>query len=343
MTIRFGLFPPIARRGGDLGRLFEEVCAEAQVAEECGFDACLIGEHHQQPVGYITSPLIMAAALAARTRQLRVGTGILLFSLYHPVRVAEDAALVDVISGGRLILGLGLGYQPQDFNAFGIPLGQRLSRFEEGMQILRQAWTQERFSFSGRHYNLREVSITPKPLQKPHPPLWLGAWSEPGVVRAARWGDAWLTDPIQNLPTIKRLAAIYREEAQRCGKKPRIVVMRDAWVGATRELALEEYGPPVLASYRYYWQHGAFKEEFDPWVKEVRSKDDLTLEKVCPDRVILGSPEECVREIERYHQEIGADYFVLAFRHPGGPSHERAVQAIRLFGEMVLPYFARQP
>jgi alkanesulfonate monooxygenase SsuD/methylene tetrahydromethanopterin reductase-like flavin-dependent oxidoreductase (luciferase family) len=131
MTI-FGLYAAIGDppRGERLRQCIDEVCAEAQLAEQVGFDAILVGEHHQHRDGFLPSPLIVSTAVAARTQKIRIGTGILLLPLYHPVHVAEDAATLDIIANGRLILGVGMGYQAGDFGAFGIPPGQRVSRLE---------------------------------------------------------------------------------------------------------------------------------------------------------------------------------------------------------------------
>jgi alkanesulfonate monooxygenase SsuD/methylene tetrahydromethanopterin reductase-like flavin-dependent oxidoreductase (luciferase family) len=136
---RFGHYAAIGDppRGERLKHCIDEVCAEAQLAEQVGFDAILIGEHHQHRDGFLPSPLIVSTAVAAHTQKIRVGTGILLLPLYHPVHVAEDAATLDIISNGRLILGVGMGYQACDFGAFGIPPIQRVSRMEEGIDIIR--------------------------------------------------------------------------------------------------------------------------------------------------------------------------------------------------------------
>src|SRR3990170_5010778 len=124
----YGIFLHVADRGrDDLHGLFEEVCAEAQLAEEVGFGSCMIAEHHQSLGGHFPSPLVWAAGIAARTTRIKIGPSVLLLPLYHPVHVAEDAAMVDIISGGRLILGLGIGYQDVDYAAFGMLPRERVS------------------------------------------------------------------------------------------------------------------------------------------------------------------------------------------------------------------------
>jgi alkanesulfonate monooxygenase SsuD/methylene tetrahydromethanopterin reductase-like flavin-dependent oxidoreductase (luciferase family) len=180
--------------GTDLTRMVDELIAEAQQAERAGFDSFFLTEHHQEPSGYFPSPLPLAAALAARTSTIRLGTGIAILPLYHPTRLAEDCAVIDIISKGRLILGVGQGYQEGDFAAFGLKVSDRVSLFEESIEILRRAWTEDKVYFVGKRYTLRNVMVTPKPVQKPHPPIWVAALGDEPMKRAGRLGDALLAD-----------------------------------------------------------------------------------------------------------------------------------------------------
>lgn len=155
-------------------------------AEALGIDGVWFTEHHFT-TDYICSPIVMMAAAAARTRTIRIGTGILIPSLYHPVRLAEDLAVVDVLSNGRLELGAGLGWSLEEFATFGVETGQRVSVVREALEVLRLAWTQESFSFHGRHFDFDDVRVEPKPVQKPYPTIWGGASTVDGASRVARW------------------------------------------------------------------------------------------------------------------------------------------------------------
>src|SRR6185369_5799072 len=172
-AMKFGLYSSIANppRGEHLDRSIDEVIAEAQLAEASGFDSCFFGEHHQDRDGFLPSPLIVATAVAARTQRLRVGTSVILLPLHHPVRIAEDVITLDLVSKGRVTLGVGIGYQPADFQAFGVPIEHRAAIFEESLQILRHCWSGEPFSFKGRHYTLQDVQVRPRPFQRPAPPV----------------------------------------------------------------------------------------------------------------------------------------------------------------------------
>jgi probable F420-dependent oxidoreductase len=334
--MKFGLYSSIANppRGEHLARCVDEVIAEAQLAEASGFDSCFFGEHHQDQDGFLPSPLIVATAVAVQTQRLHVGTSVILLPLHHPVHVAEDVATLDIVSKGRIILGVGVGYQAADFQAFGVPMEHRAAMFEEGIAIIRQCWSGERFSFHGAHYTLENLQMRPRPFQTPAPPLWIGASVPAAVRRAGRLGDAFVATPSTNLANTVSLVDTYRQAALQAGRQPQVVLMRDAWVAQSRAEAEAVYGPEVMTAYRYYWQNRL--AEF----RTMRSEAEFTLDNLAQDRLILGEPETCVREFHRWHEATGADYFLLRLRHAhsGGPAHTQIMGAIRLFGERVLPY-----
>ena len=334
--MKVGLYASIANppRGEHRDRCIDEVIAEAQLAEACGFDSCFFGEHHQDQDGFLPSPLIVATAVAARTTRLRVGTSVILLPLHHPVRVAEDAITLDLVSRGRVVLGVGIGYQPADFRAFDVPMEHRLTRFEESVEILRLCWAGEPFSFRGKHYTLEDVQIRPRPFQRPGPPLWIGASVPAAARRAGRVADGFVGTPSTSLENATRLADIYRHAARGAGREPEVVQMRDAWVAATRAEADAVYGPHVMTAYRYYWENRL--SEF----RDMPADTPFTLDSLAPDRLVLGDPETCVREFQRWQQATGASTFLLRLRHAhsGGPPHENIMAAIRLFGDRVIPY-----
>jgi len=333
--IKFGLYSSIANppRGERLDRCIDEVIAEAQLAESVGFDSCFFGEHHQDRDGFLPSPLIVATAVAARTSRLRVGTSVILLPLHHPVRVAEDVITLDLVSKGRVILGVGIGYQPADFRAFSVPMEDRAGRFEEGIEILRLAWGGEPFSFRGKHYSLEDVQVLPRPYQKDGPPLWIGASIDAAARRAGRIADGFVGTPSTGMANAVHLTEVYRDAARAAGRPPEVIQMRDAWVARSRAEADAVYGPHVMAAYRYYWENRL--AEF----RNLSVGSEFTLDNLAPDRLILGDPETCVREFQRWQKATGASTFLLRLRHAhsGGPPHEKIMEAIRLFGERVLP------
>ena len=333
--MKFGIYSSIADppKGERLDQRIDEVVAEAKLAEEVGFDSCFFGEHHQDRDGFLPSPLIVATAVAAQTTTLNVGTSVILLPLHNPVHLAEDVITLDLVSRGRIILGVGLGYQEADFRAFEVPVSQRVGRFEEGVEIIRHCWSGEPFSFHGEFHQLENLHIRPSPFQQPTPPLWIGASTPPGARRAGRMADGFVAGPSTDLGSTIELVDAYRQAAVNAGREPMAALMRDAWVAETRAEAEGVYGPEVMTAYRYYWRNGL--SEF----RSIGSEDEITLENLGPDRLILGDPEECVSDFRRWSEAVGTDYFLLRLRHAhsGGPPHEKIMAAIRLFGEEVIP------
>lgn len=313
---------------------------EARLVESLGFDAAFFAEHHQQPRGgWHSAPLTTCALVAGATTRLKVGTGILLLPLYHPITVAEEGATIDNLSGGRLIMGFGLGYQPIDFAAFGVSMAERVARLEEGIEVVRQAWTEGRVSFQGKRYQLEDVVVTPRPAQQPRPPIWLAGWSEPGVRRAARLADAWIVDPVQRTEAIQAMGAIYREECVKLGKTPRIALMRNVLIADSKEQAAEFYAGSTAASFRYYWEQNAFNPDYDPWAASIESADQIAFEEIARGRLLMGSPEECADQIAELVEATGADYLAVAFMRRRGARGADALAPLRRFGGRVLPRF----
>lgn len=346
--MKFGLlysFQSPARWPKPFPQLYQEALEQIGLAEDLGYDSVWLSEHHFLEDGYCPSVLVAAAAIASRTRRLKIGTGILLLPLYHPVRLAEDAAVVDIISHGRLILGLGQGYRAAEFEGLDIPMPERRSRFEEGLEILRRCWTEDSFSFHGRHYDLESVAVAPKPVQKPHPPLWLAATSRPAVQRAAKMGYAHFRSPMEPLPLLKRVNQRYLEALHHHGQDPTQIerpLMREVFVAEDREKAWEEVKEHLLYIYKDNYRVWGSMVDGDPerGYRIVTAEDDPAFERerICRDRFIIGDPELCIAEIERYQKELGISY--LIFRpQPPGLDHRKALHFLELFAQKVIPHF----
>jgi alkanesulfonate monooxygenase SsuD/methylene tetrahydromethanopterin reductase-like flavin-dependent oxidoreductase (luciferase family) len=320
--------------GENMARVIDEIVAEAQAAEASGWDGCFITEHHQQEDGYLPNPLLMAGLIGMKTQRIKVGTCVLLLPLYHPVRVAEDCAIVDQATRGRLVLSIGVGYQQGDFEAVEVPIESRASRTEEALAIMRHSWEGGRFSFEGRHFKLKDLLITPRPFQVSGPPVWMASWTPPGLRRAARIADGWIADPVQSLPVIKGFAERYRAECAKLGRKPFFCLMRDAVI-ADSMAAAEAESAPTMVTHRFYFHHGAYVA--DDYLKDVKRPEDLTFSTAAKDRLIVGSPKDCLDQLQMWNEVLRPDYLILRIRQPGGPSHEKTLQAIRSFGESVIP------
>lgn len=331
-----GYFPCTqdAPDGKNIARVIDELVEQAELCEAVGFDGFYFTEHHQQEDGYLPSPVLMAGMIGMRTQRIKVGTCVLLAPLYHPIRLAEDIAVVDQATKGRMVAALGIGYQPPDFDAFGVPLKQRAGRTEEAVEILRQAWTGEPFSYDSRYHTIDNVRVTPSAYQQPGPPIWLAGWVPAGLERAGRMGDGWIADPIQSLTVIKDYATQYRAEAKKHGRKPFIVLMRDCVIGDSWEACVEK-SEPTMVTHRWYFHYDAYVR--DEHVKDVKSSEDLTFEIAAKERLIAGSPAQCLEQLQMWKEEVQPDYVMLRMRQPGGPPQAEALEDIRLFGEQVIP------
>ena len=344
--MKFGLIftlqdPP---NGEHLPRLYDEVFAQAELAEAAGFETFLLPEHHQMPDGYLPAPLTFAAALAAHTKKAEIGTGILQLPLYHPLHVAEQIAVIDNIAKGRFILGAGLGLVEHEFNAFEIPLSAAATRFTESIDILRQAWSGQTFSHHGEHFNFDDVTITPRPVRQP--PIWIGAMSTITLKRAGRIGDGWLSDPLHNFDVMQAWSEMYQTAAQETeNDRVEIALLRNAWVGDSQAEIEHVWWPHVREYHLFYlrlgfFASGRFNAKWEPWVRDVKSDAEWTFNRVAPNRLICGTPDQVVAEFKRYEQATGCQYMILMLRCPTGPSHAETMRCIERFGKDVLPHFS---
>ncbi len=308
---------------------FDETLRECERAEAAGFDSVWLGEHHNNPILH-PAPLIGLAAVASRTRRIQLGTGVLLLPLYHPMMVAEEGAMVDMISGGRLILGIGAGYAPEEFAAFGYSLKERGSRLEESAALLHRLWTEQNVTHHGKHYQLENATVAPRPVQQPRPPIWFGAWAEPAIRRAARLGDAWFVGPSANLNEIAPCAQLYKKACNETGKGDgEIALFRYVFVASSKKAAISAAGGPFIQAFErmyFRWPH--------PVVK--RPAGQLTIERLAEERIILGDAKTCVDEINRFRRELNVRHLVCRFSVPGIP-REACETSLDLFTQEVMP------
>jgi probable F420-dependent oxidoreductase len=315
--MRFGLSP--LQSGGD----FDATIAECERAEAAGFDSVWLGEHHNSILLY-PAPLVGLAAIAARTRRVRLGTGVLLLPLYHPLAVAEEAAMVDVISRGRLTLGVGAGYAPEEFAAFGVSTKERGSRLDEAVPLIHRLWTEDAVSHEGRHYRIGSATLRPRPVQRPRPPIWFAGWVEAALRRAGRLGDAWLGGPSAKLDELAGCVRTYRNAGG-----GEVALMRYVFVAESLERARAVAGAAFIRSFEetyFRWPH--------PVVK--RPAGELTIAGLSDDRIILGDPASCVRQIERFRTELGMTHLICRMSVAGIPA-DASRASMELFTRDVMP------
>ena len=319
--------------GKNISNLIKELVEQAELCEKVGFDGFYFTEHHQQSVGSLPSPVLSSGMVGMRTTRLKVGTCVLLSPLYHPIRLAEDIAVVDQATEGRMVAAMGIGYQPDDFDAFGVSIKERAARTEESVEILKTAWKGERFSYPSRFHKIENVRVTPSSFQKNGPPIWLAGWVPAGLKRAARMGDGWIADPIQSLEVIRDYANQYRVEAKKQNRKPFVVLMRDCIIGENWEAVVSKSGP-TMATHKWYFHYGAYVK--DEHIKNIATEEELTFETIAKERLIAGSPEQCLEQLKYWKDEVKPDYIMLRMRQPGGPIQTEALKDIKLFGDKVI-------
>ena len=322
----------------DPPRTFRETLEQVQLADRLGFDAALICEHHVEAAGFFPAPLVVCAALATATERIRIGTGVLLLPLYEPLHVAEHAAMVDIVSGGRFILGVGYGYRQEEFDAFRIPLDERPGRLKEGIQSIEALWMNDVTNYEGKHVQYRNVTHRPQPVQSPRPPIWMAAKAEGAVRQAARIADVWFADPVTPFAVLKKRLAAYKETRAKIGKSTsgfEFPVFREAFVADTDEQAWEDVKKGVLHIYQEYLDWGHLLDEEG---KPVPPGTPGALEQL-RERFIIGSPETCIKGALRVKEELGCTNIVLRIKFPTIPQ-EKTLNAIRLWAEKVAPAIA---
>lgn len=325
--MQFGFIP------SEGGRLFPDTLREVALAEQLGFASVWLEEHHGNADHYWPSPMMALAAIAVRTSTIRLGTDVIVASFYEPVRLAEDAAVLQAISGGRFTLGIGIGYRPSEFELYGAALDGRGGRFEELIEVIRALWRGEHVDHDGRI--TVHGSIEPRP--DPLPPIWIGGWGPRTIERAARLGDAWVPGPTAELDRLELLRSDYDRALAAAGRRTDAVrrpLTRDLVIAATDAEAWELAEAHLL---------GAYRDEYGTWRHPIIGSDDAaptdSLEGLARDRFIIGGPESCRAQIERFRSRLGIDELILRLSFPGMPS-SRIQAGLRLLGEHVLPAFA---
>ncbi len=306
---------------------YAECLEEIEEGERLGFSDVWLSEHHYVDDGYLPSPFVAASAIAARTASIGIGTNILLLPLYHPLRVADDAAVVDLVSGGRFTLGVGAGYIPHEFEALGSSMKNRPSLMEEGTAVIRRALEEGRTGYEGKRWHFDDYPFEPRPARG-HVPIHFGAVTESAVDRAARLADGFLLGPGDPGETYR----ILQESLSRHGRDAEsfpFTVSTNVFVDEDSDRAWELLAPAIAYRLNRYAEWATPKGEELP--KPMRP-EDLSRDEVAA----AGTPEEVADRLVRLHRE--APYDQLCFwGRPPGVTHEQALGSMRHFAEEVEP------
>ncbi|MGE0308359.1 MAG: LLM class flavin-dependent oxidoreductase [Acidimicrobiia bacterium] len=319
-------FDPTRR---ELAAEMARLVSYAELAEANGLDGVFVSEHHAVDEGHLSAPFVALGAIAQATERVRIGTNIALAPLYHPVRLAEDVAAVDLLSGGRAVLGIGLGYRPEEFNILGVPRSERSARLTSAILTLRAAWSGEPITTSGSE----PVRVTPPPLQEPGVPIWVGAFAEVGVRRARRLGDGFIAPTVSVRAFDKRVGWL-AEEGSLDGFD--IAVPLNGFVGSG-DVWSQVASPLTYIERRYKrWQ-----VEAADLPRAVEFKDRYE-ELGRPPHLVVGNPDECVEQLRPWVGALGSlpdgarGHLQIRLTYPG-IDPELARQSVRLFGTEVVP------
>ena len=331
--MKLGLALSVQHRPDDSQMVrFAEHVEQVRLARAVGFSSVWASQHYlSEPFTYF-QPVPTLGRMAAETEGIALGTGVLLLPLHQPVDFAEQLATLDVISGGRLIVGVGLGYRDAENEALGLNPRQRVGRFVEALHVVERLWSGEPVSHQGPHFTLKDVRISMPPAQRPRPPIWLAANTDPGVLRAARLGDAWLMNPHTTGAALKRQLALFHDARRAAGRPParEVPLLRECCVAPTTAEALAAGGPFLDAKYGAYrsWEQDKALPADDQW--------SARFDELARDRFLLGDPAHVRDEIARYRDQLGITTLIVRAQWPGMPQ-DAVLRTIRLLGEQVLP------
>jgi alkanesulfonate monooxygenase SsuD/methylene tetrahydromethanopterin reductase-like flavin-dependent oxidoreductase (luciferase family) len=312
-----------------------------QLAEELGFGNMWLAEHHFSTYGYLSRPLMYALHLANQTRRIRVGTAVIVVPLHHPLVIAEEIATVDLLTGGRLDVGLGRGYQRYEFERLGVDLGESRTRWEEAVDVILLALAGRPFTYDGKYYKIAETTVFPQPVQKPHPPIWVTAQSPDSIETTVRRGFHLLSGgfgvPIERLREFRRIFDAQMAEHPpahpiRVGTQ-RPVYVTDSEADARAAAEQARWNMRVTLSLRNNYERVEDGHACPVPFANEPTTDDL-LEKFA----VIGTPDTCIRQIRRLQDAMGIDHFNCSFSF-GDLTQDQVLRSMRLFAAEVMPAF----
>ncbi len=314
-------------RHGPLEEVYSRALERIEIMDRTGFDAVWLAEHHFTTFSVCPSVHMLGVAAAARTKRLKIGTAVSLAALYHPLRLAEEVALLDVLSGGRVCWGAGRGFAPSEFNAFGVPPAESADRFREAVEIVLKAWTQERLNHESAHFRFDNVEVLPKPLQRPHPPVWMAATSPPAIDWAASQGFSIMMDPHGSFADMagkrrhyaERLAAAGFSEQGRDIPTARLMALAPTMAEAE---AVARRGAQWLVDAYAGPQHQKTLQT----ARDYRGKTPVDF--YVDDVIIHGTPDSVRERIAQLREEMNLNYLMCA---------PLSRETFRLLAEQVVP------
>ena len=340
----FHQFPVIP--GRPASEAFDQAFAQIDGAERWGLDVMWLAELHVDPErSVLASPMTIAGAVAARTRRIKIGIGVQVLPLCHPLRIAEEAATVDQISHGRLIFGVGRSGLPRTYEAYGIPYGESRERFVEALQIVERALSQPRFSFEGRWHRFEDVAVTPKPYQTPLPPIRVAASSPDTFAQIGKLGYPIFVMPRGTFADMKASIDIYRAAYSEAGHAGRgqVYLRVPLYVAETYERARAEPEESIMHFFREQAArlrasaNRAGTRAIEGRAERAAMLDQLTYDDAVRGKVIIGTPQTVADQLRALDAELGVDGILAELNCGGRVPHDCVMRALQLLCEEVKP------
>jgi len=342
--MRFGFFDQLPRADWQSeSRRYQDILAQIELGDELGFDTAWLGELHFVPsFSCLASPLMILAAAAQRTKRIRLGTAVTLLPLHNPVKMAEDAATLDVLSNGRLEFGVGRGAAPVYFAGYNVPQEESRERFEESLEIILKAWTSDRLSYEGKYFRVQDVRLTPQPVQKPHPPIRIAANSPDTFVIAGQLGLPIFASPLINPPDKLREYLNVHRAALKTGAKQDVALAFPVHVADSRAQAQKECEASLMHFFSMVGE--LIKPPANDPVKsyEAYQQVEERLKQVTYDGIdrnvgIFGDPDYCVERIQALREELPMEEFIAYFNQGGLIDHATVRRSMERFAREVIP------
>jgi probable F420-dependent oxidoreductase len=317
----------------EVSQAIEQLLDEAETAERVGFDGIWLPERHARTETFFPSTVVLATAIAARTSRVHVATTVIQPTYHHPVHLAEQLAMIDQLSKGRLIFGAGVGYHPDYFRLFGVPMKRRGARFEESLKVIEGVWTQDHFSFRGQFFEFDDIVLTPKPYQRPRPPIWIGAFYDKAIERALDW-DGWVWWFPSELESAAQKIEYWRERAYKRGRKNWCVGLAyEGWIGDDEAEVRRLHGHRWVSELQFYEQHGM--------TPDIEEQPTTRLENQF---LILGPAQKWIDKLGEVRERLKPDYVCIRTRNPRPPSgyypdRTEFLECLTRLGEEVIRYF----
>lgn len=318
--------------GSDQRRALEEQLLMLRAARDAGWDSVFAGQHYLSDSLSHIQPLPYLSRLAAEAGEMRVGVGILLLALHNPVAVAENFAALDVVTGGRLVFGVGLGYRQVEYDAFGVPAEEKVRRFEHNLDLVRRLWSGDPVDSDVPWCRLRAATLNFLPVQRPSPPVWMAANSDAAVRRAARLADTWMINPHASAGTVRRQLEVFREQRQNSSREPvrELPAMREVFCAKDRRTALRLAQPYLTQKYQTYAQWG------QDAVMPERESFEMPYDELAHERFVVGSPDDCLAALLPLRDELGVNHLIFRTHWAGMPVQD-ALSSIDLLAREVVP------